>query len=192
MTDVNQKIETVKLDGSITHFIGYKNISYNLIGSAANEIIELGNLDDRAMGNDGDDDIYTYDGNDYACGGGKNDRIWAGKGDDILCGGADDNLLFGEEGKDTFKFKPLPSRTAIMDFEKGEIIDFTLVKELKSINQLEFTFKEAGRIQDFPSLNEFITPQTPMLEIKFPLHSIEIYVFGDFSYINKGSFVFIE
>lgn len=100
----------------------------NLIGTANNDTIDLGNGqdianglagDDVINGGDGDDRIFGGEGNDTLLGGQGQDRLFGDSGDDLLNGGAGDNTLTGGLGRDIFVLST-EGKNTIVDFEDGQ------------------------------------------------------------------------
>ncbi|MDQ1818051.1 calcium-binding protein [Massilia sp. CCM 9210] len=75
----------------------------NLTGTANNDILRGGALDDQIFGLGGADLIFGSGGNDYIDGGdedGSGDRLYGGDGADSVYGGAGDDVMFGDAGND--------------------------------------------------------------------------------------------
>jgi microcystin-dependent protein len=70
-------------------------------GSAANNQITGGALDDLLKGRDGDDTLNGGNGNDSLYGGNGNDTLNGGEGNDLLVGNAGNDILNGGNGNDT-------------------------------------------------------------------------------------------
>ena len=69
---------------------------------AGDDVFELSDYDDTALGLGGNDVLYGYDGDDSLDGGLGDDMIYGGYGNDTLIGGAGKDLLAGGDGDDTY------------------------------------------------------------------------------------------
>lgn len=68
---------------------------------SGNDLIQMSNFDDRALGYDGNDTIFGNGGNDALLGGNGNDRLFGGSGNDRLLGEAGNDHIEGGTGSDT-------------------------------------------------------------------------------------------
>lgn len=121
-----------------------------LLGGEHDDVLELGNLEDRVSAADGNDYVLGRQGDDFLDGGYGVDTVLGGPGNDVVIagpspagmpenvrgGGGDDVVygnfssadwagvarLYGNAGHDVFAFLPAPIYTAdrVMDFVAGE------------------------------------------------------------------------
>ena len=97
-------------------------INPELKGTGGNDYLygnraELGSINDRMFGLDGDDRLYGYDGNDWMDG---------GLGDDFLYGSTGDDTYVASEGSDTF------------DDSRSDSLDTILFNSVSSVDELSF------------------------------------------------------
>ncbi|MBL3702365.1 hypothetical protein GI582_06625 [Sulfitobacter sp. BDSS02] len=98
------------------------SINAELRGTGGNETLngnraDLGSINDRMFGLDGDDRLYGYDGNDWMDG---------GLGDDFLYGSTGDDTYVASEGSDTF------------DDSRSDSLDTILFNSVSSVDELSF------------------------------------------------------
>ncbi|WP_318441778.1 Ig-like domain-containing protein [Photobacterium leiognathi] len=83
------------------------------------------------FGDEGQDILFGSSATDILTGGAGDDLMYGMNGNDILIADAGNDIMFGGKGDDTFKLDVLATneetRTAIMDFEKGDSIDLSSI-----------------------------------------------------------------
>jgi Hemolysin-type calcium-binding repeat (2 copies). len=99
----------------------------------------LGAGADPARGGEGDDDIRAFDGDDEIDGGAGDDVVFGQNGADRIEGGAGLDRLVGGEGGDTFVFADGAEEDRLIDFEAGDLLDFTGVEGVSGIEDLSLT-----------------------------------------------------
>lgn len=120
-------IETISLtnSGDEARLSGVINTLFTLggndrvIGSAAAEMVNLGDGNDYAALWGGNDTIEGGLGSDTILGGGGDDRLFGGAGADRLNGGAGNDILTGGAGADQFIFERAGGTDRITDFQNG-------------------------------------------------------------------------
>ncbi len=108
-------------------------------GGADDDRLKLGAGDDTARGGEGDDDIRAFDGDDEIDGGAGDDVVFGQNGADRIEGGAGLDRLVGGEGGDTFVFADGAEEDRLIDFEAGDLLDFTGVEGVSGIEDLSLT-----------------------------------------------------
>ncbi len=96
-----------------------------LAGTAGDDNIVTGNLDDTVSGGEGNDVISTLGGNDILSGGIGNDVLSGGAGDDLFFDGLGDDTLTGGFGMDVFTIQG--GSDSIVDFNttEGDVLDLS-------------------------------------------------------------------
>lgn len=126
-------------DGADT-LIG-SNGADTLFGDGGDDRLDGGNDRDSLDGGAGADLLEGGNGDDVLTGGAGVDTLNGGSGDDVLIGGAGDDLLRGGSGADRFVFTPGGGNDTILDFGRGDVLDFTA---LAGVDRGDVTFTSRG------------------------------------------------
>ncbi|MBR1942981.1 hypothetical protein IJ843_04530, partial [bacterium] len=120
------------------------NLQNVINGGNGHDIIYGGNSADTLYGGNGRDTIYGGGGNDLIYGNADNDVLYGGAGadtiygganDDTIYGGADNDRLYGEAGTNTFKFIVGDGNDTVYSGSGNDILDFG---DLNFENDFEF------------------------------------------------------
>ena len=97
----------------------------NVIGTIYGDTLSGNSYANRLWGSGGNDTLNGMSGDDFLYGEGDRDRIYGGAGKDTLSGGSgNDYFIF----KDISESKPgSANRDVIVDFQRGDIIDLSLI-----------------------------------------------------------------
>ncbi len=88
-------------DGQLSVITGFEQ--YQAIGGLYDDFASLGTLDDKFVGNGGNDTAFGMDGNDSLQGDSGRDSLNGGAGNDTIWGGGMDDTLDGGDGNDLLR-----------------------------------------------------------------------------------------
>jgi Hemolysin-type calcium-binding repeat (2 copies). len=106
--------------GSGGEYINARGGNDIVAGNDGDDIIRGGSGNDVLLGNLGNDTLYGGTGEDNIFGGRGNDTLYGGAGSDLVSGDFGSDILYGETGADIFYFN---ARTAGFDEFGGTAVD---------------------------------------------------------------------
>ncbi|MEQ9695970.1 calcium-binding protein [Shimia sp. SDUM112013] len=134
---------------------GGNDLDNRVIGNAGNNALSGGAGDDHLNGRTGDDTIaggagqdalYAGSGNDLLSGGVGDDTLAGGDGNDLLDGGSGNDRLYGDDGQDVFVFRAGDGADTLRAFSVAED---TLRFEGLAQDDIAFTAAQSGTILSY-------------------------------------------